>query len=207
MAHQAIWFFSDLPNDLVELLEKDLSVNFDSDMSPSTLQGDRIDKKRRNSKNAWIPMNHWVAGIVWHFVSKANRDNFLYDLDCIDSESLQYTRYKPGEFYNWHQDTDLGSLYKPNNVGGSSISQESANDFINVNCEKVRKLSIIIQLSHPHDYEGGNVEFMDDRKRFVAPRHRGAVIVFDSRINHRVTKVTSGMRKSIVGWAIGPRWK
>lgn len=208
MAHQAVWYYSNLPKDLIEVIETNLSVDFDHSMKESTLEGGGVDEKIRKSSNTWIPAHHWVSGVVWHYVSKANRDNFLYDIDCIDGESLQYTRYETGEFYNWHQDADVHSFYKPENVFGKSASKESANDFINLNLEKVRKLSIVIQLSSPDDYEGGNLELIDgNNNRFVAPRIRGTVILFDSRTRHRVTKIRSGVRKSIVGWAIGPRWR
>ena len=72
----------------------------------------------------------------------------------------------------------------------------------------VRKLSFTLQLSHPDDYEGGNVELIDEAgKNYIAPRQRGSMILFDSRTQHRVNKVTKGERKSIVGWVLGPRWK
>jgi PKHD-type hydroxylase len=32
-------------------------------------------------------------------------------------------------------------------------------------------------------------------------------MLFDSRTPHRVRKVRSGLRKSLVGWVVGPRWK
>ena len=38
-------------------------------------------------------------------------------------------------------------------------------------------------------------------------RQRGAIILFDSRTRHRVLKVRKGVRRSIVGWVLGPRWK
>ena len=72
----------------------------------------------------------------------------------------------------------------------------------------IRKLSFSLQLSDPDDYEGGNVEFIDDSdKNFIGPRQRGTIILFDSRTKHRVNKVTKGVRRSIVGWVLGPRWK
>ena len=65
-----------------------------------------------------------------------------------------------------------------------------------------------MQLSDPTDYRGGEVEFLDTgTKRFLAPKQRGTMIVFDSRTRHRVRKIKSGIRKSIVGWVVGPRWK
>ena len=43
--------------------------------------------------------------------------------------------------------------------------------------------------------------------RFLVPKTRGTVIVFDSRTPHRVTPVESGIRKSLVGWVVGKRWR
>ena len=52
------------------------------------------------------------------------------------------------------------------------------------------------------------MQFIDDENRsFMAPRQRGAIILFDSRTRHRVLKVKKGVRRSIVGWVLGPRWK
>ena len=44
-------------------------------------------------------------------------------------------------------------------------------------------------------------------KRYFAPKQKGTLIVFDSRTKHRVRTVKTGLRKSIVGWVVGPRWK
>jgi PKHD-type hydroxylase len=72
----------------------------------------------------------------------------------------------------------------------------------------VRKLSFSLLLSDPDEFEGGNLQFMDEAgKTYFAPRQKGALILFDSRAQHRVQKVTKGTRKSIVGWTVGPRWK
>jgi len=124
----------------------------------------------------------------------------------IDRESLQYTRYETGQFYGWHSDAGLATHYKPQSVG--NLSEGLANDFVNENIELVRKLSFSLQLSDPDDYEGGNVQFLDESdKSYFAPRKRGTIVLFDSRIKHRVLKVTKGTRKSIVGWVVGPRWR
>ena len=72
----------------------------------------------------------------------------------------------------------------------------------------VRKLSFAMQLSSPDDYEGGNVQLLDESgKSYIMPRKKGSIMLFDSRTQHRVHKVTKGVRKSIVGWTVGPRWK
>ena len=74
--------------------------------------------------------------------------------------------------------------------------------------EYTRKLSFTLQLTDPKDYTGGELEFIDNsNQRFMAPKTRGTLVVFDSRVRHRVRKVKTGLRKSIVGWVVGPRWK
>ena len=206
MAFQSIWYYTDLPERVVDMITEDLSVKFDSQMGDSKLMGDALNKDKRNSQNAWIPTDHWLGGFIWHYISRANRENFLYDLRCIDGESMQYTQYGPGQFYSWHNDAGLACHYKPVTVGNRVEGR--AQDFVEENTELVRKLSFVLQLSDPDDYEGGNLQLLDEAgKSYFAPRQRGTVVLFDSRTQHRVLPVTSGLRKSIVGWTVGPRWK
>ena len=177
MAFQSVWYFTDLPEDIVDIIERDVSETFDEQMADSKLHGDAL-----------------------------NKDNFLYDLRCIDGESMQYTRYGEGQFYGWHNDAGLATQYKPVSVGNRQDGL--AQDFVNENVEMVRKLSFAMQLSDPDDYEGGNVQLLDEAgNSYIVPRKKGCIVLFDSRTQHRVLKVTKGMRKSIVGWTVGPRWK
>ena len=208
MAYQSIWYFTDLPADIVNIIERDVSEKFDMNMGESRLDGNTVNKDKRNSYNAWIPTTHWVGGFLWHYVQRANRENFLYDLRCIDAESMQYTRYAEGQYYTWHNDSGLAVHYKPVSNGDHKETDKKHQDFINENAELVRKLSFTLQLSDPDDYEGGNVQLLDETgESYIAPRQRGCIILFDSRTQHRVLKVTKGTRKSIVGWVVGPRWK
>ena len=213
MAYQSIWYYTGLPKDIVNILDDYVSEKFDSEMRDSELIGRHKDKNKRNSENAWINTNHWIAGFLWHYVNKANRENFLYDLTNIDGENLQYTKYSEGQYYNWHNDAGISNYYKPQYVAISGYSDEDSDnlqvtDFLKTSCELVRKLSFTLQLSDPDEYEGGNVQLIDDSgKSYIAPRQRGTIILFDSRTQHRVIKVKKGVRKSIVGWVLGPRWK
>ena len=208
MAQQSIWYYTDLPKDVVDIIETDVSEKFDSQMQDSRLYGDSLNKEKRNSQNAWIPTHHWVGGFIWHYVQRANRENFLYDLKCIDGENMQYTRYAEGQYYGWHNDAGLAIQYKPVSVGNRGTGEQTAQDYLNENLELVRKLSFALQLSDPDDYEGGNVVLLDEAgKKYIVPRKRGTIVLFDSRTQHRVNKVKSGIRKSIVGWVVGPRWK
>ena len=211
MSYQSIWYFSDIPNKIIETIEEDLSQTFDDHLQDSRVgSGDygTVDKEKRNAKNTWIPTNHWVAGYLWHYVQRANRENFLYDLTNIDGESLQYTVYGEGQYYGWHNDAGIDSFYKPMSMGNRGHGEERLNDFVNENCEKVRKLSFSLLLSDPDTYEGGNLQIMNEAgKSYYAPRQRGVIVLFDSRAQHRVKKITKGVRKSIVGWVVGPRWR
>jgi predicted 2-oxoglutarate/Fe(II)-dependent dioxygenase YbiX len=206
MAFQSVWFTTGLPEKLVETIDQELFSQFEDQMQQSILYGGSVDLKKRNSQNAWIPAGHWVSGFLWNYVQLSNRSNFLYDIDCIDMNSLQYTKYQEGQFYGWHNDAGLTNCYKPKT--NDTSGKEWIDDKINTEFEMVRKLSIVMQLSDPEDYEGGNLQLLDENgKSYFAPRQRGTVIIFDSRTQHRVLKVTKGIRRSIVGWVVGPRWK
>ena len=57
-------------------------------------------------------------------------------------------------------------------------------DFLNENVEMVRKLSFAMQLSDPDDYEGGNVQLLDEAgNSYIVPNKRGTIVLFDSAHN------------------------
>ena len=162
MAFQTQWYFSSLPEDIVEIIEKNLT------------------------EDSSIPDSSWVGGFVWHYIIRANRENFCYNLSNLDGDSIKYKVYNEGDGQTWHVDA------KP-------LEEED---------EQVRKISFTVQLSDVDDYEGGNVQMLDEGgQMYNVPRQRGTVIVFDSATQHRVTHVTKGKRKSLVGWAVGKGWK
>lgn len=205
MAFLSCWHMTELPAEIVDIVEKDLR-RYDDTAEESLLQGQRSDKTIRNSMNAWIPTSHWVGGWLWYYIEKVNRENFCYDISEIDNGTVQYTQYGPGQFYSWHCDADVDRLYKPQLIHSSGVNQSQ--DSVILGGEYVRKLSFSLQLSDPNDYTGGEVQFLDNTgKTFFAPKQRGTLIIFDSRTKHRVRRVRSGLRKSLVGWAVGPRWK
>ncbi len=205
MASSVCWEFTELPVEVIDILENDIK-KFDTSIQPSLLVGDFSNTHIRSSQNTWINTSHWIGGWLWYYVSKINRANFLYDITDIDNETLQYTHYKEGQFYSWHSDTALDTYHKPQVRYASTVGR--GQEEMIQSGEYVRKLSFTLQLSDPTDYRGGEVEFLDSEgQRFLAPKQRGTMIVFDSRTRHRVRKVKEGLRKSIVGWVVGPRWK
>ena len=205
MASSVCWEFTELPVEVIDILENDIK-KFDTSIQPSLLVGDFSNTHIRSSQNTWINTSHWIGGWLWYYVSKINNANFLYDITDIDNGTLQYTHYKEGQFYSWHSDTALDTYHKPQVRFASTVGR-GQEEMIQTG-EYVRKLSFTLQLSDPTDYRGGEVEFLDSEgQRFLAPKQRGTMIVFDSRTRHRVRKVKEGLRKSIVGWVVGPRWK
>lgn len=211
MAHQAIWYYTELPKEIIDIIEKDLEENYSSSLEVSKIGiGDHgvVNEDKRKSKSTWVPSEHWIGGFVWHYIQKANRDNFLYDLNSIDGETLQYTVYEEGEYYGWHNDANMAVNYKSVSTNNRDNTDAIIGDFLHKSCESVRKLSFTLLLSDPDTYEGGNLQIMDeDGRSYIVPRQRGVIVVFDSRTQHRVHKVTKGVRKSLVGWVVGPRWK
>ena len=69
-----------------------------------------------------------------------------------------------------------------------------------------RKLSVVVQLTDPDEYEGGEFKFkyVEQPEGF---NNRGSVLVFPSYLEHCVTPVTKGTRHSLVTWIEGPRWR
>lgn len=161
MAYQTTWYFSELPEDVIGLIEKEVT-----------------DQSK-------IPDTHWVGGLVWHYILRANRENFLYNLSHLDENSVKFKEYTEGDGQSWHVDA------KP-------LEEDE---------EHVRKISFTVQLSDLNEYEGGNVQFLDEAgKKYFMPRKRGCIALFDSKTLHRVMPVTKGTRKALVGWCLGPQW-
>jgi predicted 2-oxoglutarate/Fe(II)-dependent dioxygenase YbiX len=207
MSFQSVWYFTNLPNDVVSSIERDLSHHFDNDVKESRLDGGISNTAKRDSKNTWVPSDHWVCGFLWHYVMKANRENYRYDLTNLDCESVQYTHYDVGQYYKWHNDAGLSGLSYVGRTETQNLEKQST-DYLIRNAEHTRKLSFVMQLSSADDYEGGNLQIMSDSgDTYFAPRAQGSIILFDSRAMHRVTKIKSGYRKSLVGWVAGPSWK
>jgi len=79
--------------------------------------------------------------------------------------------------------------------------------------DKVRKISMTVNLTDPKNYAGGNLKFdfgHHNVKRFHVCheiRPRGSIIIFPSYTHHCVTPVTRGTRYSLVLWSLGKPWK
>lgn len=206
MAMTCMWYKTELPSEVVDIIKKEAKEHLSLNAGDSELQGRKIIESIRNSENSWLETTNWVSGFLWYYIARANRENFLYDLSHIDGESVQVTSYAEGQYYKWHVDAGLASMYKPSSM--YQLEQKPEKDYLAEQAEITRKLSFSLQLSDIDEYEGGQVQFMDDNSQtYFAPKSKGTLIIFDSRTRHRVLKVTKGRRLSLVGWVVGPRWR
>lgn len=155
-------------------------------------------KELRHSDLVWLNDN-WIYKEIQPYVRLANTMagwNFEWDT----SESIQFTKYKHNQFYDWHCD----SWDKPYNKPSEPLEHG-----------KIRKLSMTCQLTDGSEYTGGELEFDFRNKnpkentvqqcKEILPK--GSVIVFPSFVWHRVKPVTSGTRYSLVLWNLGRPFK
>lgn len=140
----------------------------------------------RRSFVSWIrPNKHtsWIFKKLCDLVESNNREYFKFDLTMI--EKLQFTYYTAEEEGCYKQHIDPMDWNLPHN----------------------RKLSIILQLSNPSEYDGGEIKLYHGYDPIVIPKERGRIIFFPSYTLHEVTPVTRGERYSLVAWVHGPAFK
>ena len=147
----------------------------------TTFGGENLD--HRVSRVAWLTGNPVIHAMLNPFILEARQ---IMDVDVGFDAEIQFTEYHAteGGKYDWHHDVDW------NNEG-----------------ETDRKLSLTVQLSDPSDYEGGDFEFAEVEQLPDFAKQQGTVMVFPSFYAHRVTPVTSGVRRSLVAWFSGPKWR
>lgn len=66
-----------------------------------------------------------------------------------------------------------------------------------------RKLSVVLQLSNPNEYEGGELQMNTGGSIINVPKEKGLICFFPSFVLHRVTPLSSGLRRSLVTWLCG----
>jgi PKHD-type hydroxylase len=151
-----------------------------------TVGSSRIDTNIRDSIISWIGVNdvtRWIYEKLSEKVVSVNKNYYKYDLEKI--ENLQFTRYigSTNGFYKTHLDYCCND--RPSN----------------------RKLSFVLQLSDPFEYEGGYLKIYFGDEPSVVDRKKGLLTFFPSNVLHECTPVTSGERYVIVGWVYGPPFK
>jgi len=152
----------------------------------------------RDSNIVWMD-ELWIYKEIEKFMKSANAQaGWNFQVDC--AQSIQFTIYKKGQYYNWHADSTGKPIDAPNDTSHG----------------KIRKLSCSVLLSDPKDYEGGELQFITRNRKdaekntiktFEETKDQGAVVFFPSFTVHRVKPVTKGTRYSLVVWWLGEPYK
>lgn len=146
----------------------------------------RTNPTHRTSTVHWLDAHkdQDIVARIMQFVHSSNRTNFGVEIDA--PFEIQFTEYRAtnGGHYDWHHDVWL----------------ESSRPY-------ARKLSVVVQLSSPDDYKGGEFEFFGLNKPGAVFSARGSLLIFPSFLQHRVLPVVQGVRRSLVTWVEGPNWR
>lgn len=137
----------------------------------------------------------WLSTTLQSYANVANQ-KWMLDIDHVEQmEILDY--HRPNDGYKWHRDSEL-------------LSDTPRN--------RVRKLTIIVQLSDSHEYEGCDLQISNEGVEVDYDtdildgvhsdlRQKGTIILFPSFQKHRITPLISGRRKCLVAWVGGPVWR
>ncbi|MGE0253524.1 MAG: 2OG-Fe(II) oxygenase [Alphaproteobacteria bacterium] len=145
----------------------------------------------RRSRVAWLRRDEarfaWLFDRLDRVLAAVNAQHFDVDYAPQGCAALQYSIYdaEEGGHYAAHMD-----------------------DFLPATWPDARKLSVVVQLSAPGEYEGGTLRFRDIADALPEEaRGQGAMMVFPSILYHAVEPVSVGTRCSLVGWYSGPPWR
>ena len=70
-----------------------------------------------------------------------------------------------------------------------------------------RKLTAVVLLSNPSEYEGGTLRLVPYPDAYEVPKEQGTVCIFPSWIHHEVLPITSGKRQTLNVGFWGPQFK
>lgn len=146
----------------------------------------------RRSKTRFIQKTdtkfEWLFDDLWKLAMRCNHDFFNFHVTNLSYIQLaEYDEAYQGE-YKMHQDVF----------------------WIN-NDQYHRKLTCVVQLTDPSEYEGGDFQMYGltsppAEHQLVEMKNLGSAILIPSFINHAALPVTKGRRYSLAVWFEGPKW-
>jgi PKHD-type hydroxylase len=178
--HLNYYYFTNVftPEELVKIVEIGEKTPKTNATTVGT-EGDIVSEYRL-SEISWLNENDETSWLYLKLAEHAKIANeVMWNFDIWGfGDSLQYTRYYGnGGHYDWHADL------------GPGISN--------------RKLSCVLQLSTPEEYEGGELQMNPGGNIISVPKGLGTLCFFPSFLLHRVTPLSSGVRLSLVTWFRG----
>jgi len=157
----------------------------------------KVNEDVRKSKVCWFN-DQWLYDLLCPYVYESNT-NSGWNFDIENSEDIQFTEYEKNGYYSWHSDggSDNHAKYSKENTKWETYY------------DKVRKLSMTVNLSHEKDYEGGDLLIKVNEQVITCKEagSRGSIIVFPSFYQHKISPITKGVRNSLVMWTLGKPFK
>ncbi len=149
--------------------------------------GMRVDPELRSSMVRFIyneDNREWIFDKLWNLARSVD-----HGFDITTLNFVQFTEYDAAYAGHFGKHSDTQFYYHATNRS-----------------KTIRKLTIVIQLSDPISYEGGDlVLYPKDSPPITGQRDRGCAIIFPSNMIHEAQKVTQGTRYSLVAWFEGPK--
>ena len=167
-----------------EMIQQFINIGESLSTMEAQVGGQKVDEKSRISTLSWIGSNEKTKELFEFLTDKIDRINYYhYGMILTACEAIQYTRYPINGHYKFHNDV---------------IARKEDNQ---------RKLSLVMALTDPTEYEGGELLLMphgDNPLKFKLGK--GDLIAFPSYVPHKVTPVTAGNRITAVTWVHGPKF-
>jgi len=175
--HQFAWWEDGFTKEELNYLQGIAKNNTDAALVGENNNNPNI----RRSEVSWLSddeKHSWVFDKISHIASSLNSEFFRFNLRHFSGD-IQLSNYseKNQGTYIWHQDFGASGVY--------------------------RKLSLVLQLTDPQDYEGGELQIFNGKTEIPMNKQRGLVFAFPSWTVHRVTPVTKGSRQTMVIWLAG----
>lgn len=159
------------PEECKRIIELGLTYIPVHDVAPEELKRTPQGKRRVLHKEADY---QWLIQRMMPMAAHLNQQNYKFQVSGV--EIPHFCEYNVGESSPWHHDF---------------ASDTNTN----------RKLTLLVFLSNPDDFKGGQFHIFPSTERTV--QKQGNMLMFPAYLMHQVEPVISGVRYSLITWGIG----
>jgi hypothetical protein len=169
-----------LPPELMEVANAECKL-FGTNQAEVIGKNIYLDSAQRDS-TLRVPTahNYWLGGLLHYYGLLANK---TWNFNINNHEPIQIADYNKDQHFNWHV------------------------DLIPFSGELDRKLTVICMISDRADFTGGELMVRNPREYndvHTIPLQQGTIVTFPSFLEHVVTPVESGLRRTATMWLSGP---
>ena len=181
MSHPPIWYPGSVPHAVCDQVITDLAA-VPAREATMGADGETQDHAFRNTTVHFADANHWFEDHMKQVAFLGNKA-CGWEYHVTGNENIQFAEYGPEQHYHWHMDVFP--------LSGMPLD---------------RKLTVVCLLNDPAEFTGGEFQIRL-YSEYTAPLVKGSVIAFPSFLEHRVTPVVEGVRKTATIWLNGPRFR